>query len=93
LKIISYTSREPIFLFTNTSKVGAGAWVKQGHTPETTISASFHSRKFATIQLHYPVHELKLLAIVDTVKIFQPILYGTTFTIVTDNKSLSYFMK
>jgi hypothetical protein len=39
------------------------------------------------------VHKLELLAIVDAVETFQPILYGTTFTIVTDNKSLSYFMK
>jgi hypothetical protein len=30
---------------------------------------------------------------VDAVEMFQSILYGTTFTIVTDNKSLSYFMK
>jgi hypothetical protein len=39
------------------------------------------------------VHELELLAIVDVVETFQPILYGTTFTIVTNNKFLSYFMK
>jgi hypothetical protein len=39
------------------------------------------------------VPQLLLLAIMDAVKTFQPILYGTTFTIVSDNKSLSYFMK
>jgi hypothetical protein len=30
---------------------------------------------------------------VDVVEMFQPILYGTTFTIVTDTKSLSHFRK
>jgi hypothetical protein len=85
LRPIGYTSGEPIFFFTDASKVGAGAWVGQGPPPETTILVSFHSKRFATTQLHYPVHELKLLAIVDVVEIFQPILYSITFTIVTDN--------
>jgi hypothetical protein len=39
------------------------------------------------------VHELKLLNIVDAVEIFQPFLYGTPFTIVTNNKLHNYFMK
>jgi hypothetical protein len=39
------------------------------------------------------VHELELLAIVDIVETFQPILYSTTFSIVTDNESVNYFMK
>jgi hypothetical protein len=93
LRCISYTSWEPIFLFTDAFKVGAQALVGQGPTPETAIPASFHSQKFATTQLHHPVHQLKLLAIVDVVETFQPILDGTTFTIVTDNKSLSNLMK
>jgi hypothetical protein len=38
------------------------------------------------------VHELVLLANEDVVETFQPILYGSTFTIVTYNKLLSYFM-
>jgi hypothetical protein len=90
---ICYTSGEPIFLFTDTSKLGAGAWVGQGPSPETAIPASFHSKRFATTQLHYPVHELELLAIVDVVETFQPTIYSTTFTIVIDNKSLSNLMK
>jgi hypothetical protein len=93
LRPISYTSGKPIFLFTNASKVAAGAWVGQGPTPATAIPISFHSKRFTTTQLYYPLHELELLAIVDAVETFQPILYGTTFTIVTHNKSLSHFMK
>jgi hypothetical protein len=70
LRPISYTSGEPIFLFTNASKVGAGVWVGQGPTPETVIPASFHNWKFATTQLHYLMYELEFLAIVDAVKTF-----------------------
>jgi hypothetical protein len=90
---ISYTLEESIFLFTNTFKVGAGGWVGQGSTHETAIPASVHGEKFVITQLHYPVHELEHLAIVNIVEMIQPILYNTTFTIVTNNKSLSYFMK
>jgi hypothetical protein len=93
LRPISDSSGELIFLFTNLSKVGAGALVGHGPSPETAILASFRSWKFAIIQLYYPLHELELLAIVDVVETFQPILYGTTFTIVTDNKPFNYLMK
>jgi hypothetical protein len=90
---ISYTLGVAIFLFTNAAKVEVGIWVGRVPKPETTIPVSFHSQKFATNQLQYPRHECELLAIVDIVKTFQSILYDTIFTIVTDNKSSSYFIK
>ena len=92
LRPIDYQSRHPIYLFTDASKVGAGAWIGQGPSPENAHPAAFHSRKFATSQPHYPVHELELLAVVDAVQSFHPQLYGTRFTVVTDNKALSYFL-
>jgi hypothetical protein len=70
LRPISFTSGEPIFLFTHAFKVGVGAWDESGPAPKTAIPASFHSQRFATIQLHYPVHEFELLVIVDAVKTF-----------------------
>ena len=48
----------PVYLITDASKVGAGAWVGQGPSPEKAYPAAFHNRKFATSQLHYLVHEL-----------------------------------
>ena len=92
LRPIEYQSPYPIYLFTDASKVGPGAWMGQGPSPEKAHPAAFHSRKFATIQLHYPVYELELLAVVDGVQSFHPQLYGTRFTVVTDNKALSYFL-
>jgi len=59
---MDYQSRYPIYLFTDTSKVGAGAWIGQGPSLEKAQPAAFYSQKFATSQLHYPVHELELLA-------------------------------
>ena len=89
---IYYQSHHPIYLFTDASKVRAGAWIGQGPSPEKPHPPAFHSRKFATSQLHYPVHELELLAVVDAVQSFHPQLYGTRFTVVTDNKARSYFL-
>ena len=89
---IDYQSPHPIYLFTDASKVGAGAWIGQGPSPGKAHPAVFHSRKFGTSQLHCPLHELELLAVVDIVQSFHPQLYGTRFTVVTDNKELSYFL-
>ena len=86
LRPIDYQSPHPIYLFTDASKVGAGARIGQGPSPEKVHPAAFDSRKFATSHLHYPVHELELLAVVDAVQSFHPQLYGTRFTVVTDNK-------
>jgi hypothetical protein len=93
LRPLDYESPDPIYLFTDASQVGAGAWVGQGPTPQTAQPAAFHSRKFQTSQLHYPVHELETLAIVDAVQAFHPLLSGAPFIVMSDNKSLSYFMK
>jgi len=89
---IDYQPPHPIYLLTDASKVGAGAWIGQGPSPEKAHPAAFQSPKFGTSQLHYPVHELELLAIVDAVYSFHPILYCTRFTVVTDNKALSFFL-
>ena len=56
LRLIDYQSPHPIYLFTDISKVGARAWIGQGPSLEKAHPAIFHSRKFATSELHYPVH-------------------------------------
>ena len=48
LRPIDYQSPHPIYLFTDASKVGAGAWIGQGPLPEKALPAAFHSQKFAT---------------------------------------------
>jgi len=89
---INYQSRHPIYLFTDTSKVRADGWIGQGASLEKGHPVAFHSGRFATSQLHYSVHELELLAIVDAVQSLHPMLDSTRFTVVTDNKGLSLFI-
>ena len=81
-----------MYLFSDASKVGAGEWIGQRLSSEKGHPAACHSRKFATSQLHYPVHELELLAVLNAVQSFHQQLYGTRFTVVADNKVLSYFL-
>ena len=54
---------------------------------------AFHSRTFSATELNYDLHDLELLAIFDTFKIWQHYLEGSTFPIdvVTDHKNLKYF--
>ena len=90
---IDHQSPHRIYLFTDASKVGTGAWMGQGPSlTQKAHPAAFHSRKFTTSQLHYPVHELELLTVVDAVQSFHPQLHGTRFTVIMDNKVLSYFL-
>ena len=89
---IDYQSHHTIYLFTDISKDGVDGWIGQGPSSQKAYPAAFHSRKFAISQLQYPVHELELLAIVDAVQSFHPMLYGIRFTVVTDNKGLLLFV-
>ena len=53
---------------------------------------TFWSGKFNSAQQNYPVHEQELLAIVESLKRFRPLLYGTSFRICTDHKALEFLM-
>ena len=64
---------------------------KDSHLRKHTL-LHYIAENLPTSQLHYPVHELELLAIVDEVQLFHPQLYGPRFPVVTDNKALSYVL-
>jgi hypothetical protein len=49
--------------------------------------------KFTATQQNYPVHELELYVIKESLKKFKYQLHGTKFRIYTDDKSLEHLMK
>ena len=51
---------------------------------------AYASRQLRTHDVNYPTHDLELAAIVHTLKIWRHYLYGETFSIFTDHKSLKY---
>ncbi|XP_042404529.1 uncharacterized protein LOC121994622 [Zingiber officinale] len=51
---------------------------------------SYVSRQLKEHEKNYPVHDLELVAIIFALKIWRHHLYGITFEILTDHKSLKY---
>ena len=67
--------------------------MSQGKDLESANVVAFWSGKWKAAQQNYPVHELELLALVETLKRFRGVLHGTRFIVRTDHKTLEYFMK
>ena len=93
-KALDYSEgAEPIFVTTDGCLTGGGSFVSQGRDPVTSNVVSFWSGKWNSAQQNYPVHKQELLALVETLKRFRGILYGTKFTVRTDHRALIHFMK
>jgi len=84
---------EPVFLVTDASLIGTGAWVGKGPSVSEIRPAAFHSRRFNSVQSNYLTFYKKLLAIVHALEHFRPVLSGCRFTILTDHKPLVAFHK
>ena len=83
-----------IFLVTDASKVGSGAFLCHGETYEEAKKniAAMHSRKFTPAQCNYTTTDQELLAIIDALKSFEHKLLGIQFTIITDHMALQTIM-
>jgi hypothetical protein len=88
------TGRVNVFLVTDASKVGTGAFICHGHKYEDAKRniAALHSRKFSASQENYHTTDQECLAIVDALKAFETRLLGIPFTIVTDHQALQYMI-
>ena len=53
---------------------------------------AYASRQLRPHEVSYPVHDLELAAVVHALKIWRHHLYGETFQVFTDHKSLKYLM-
>jgi hypothetical protein len=81
-----------VFLITDASRVGAGAFLCHGINRDDAKSkiAAIHSRRFTATQENYHTTDQELLAIVDALQAFETKLLGISFTILTDHKALEY---
>ena len=92
LKPIDYNNPDMVWLFTDASPTGTGAWIGQGPTRDTARPAAFHSRKLTPAQNNYPTHQQEALAIVEAMDSFAHLLLHRHFTVVTDHESLTKLM-
>jgi hypothetical protein len=83
---------KPVNLVTDMCMSGAGVHVCQGDDLETAKMIAFWSAKFTTAQQNYSVPEQELLAIVEVLKRFRPILHGIHFRIYMDHEALQFIM-
>lgn len=81
----------PFRVVTDASKVGLGACLMQDHGGGWQPVA-FASKVNSETESKYGITELELAAVVWSIKLFRPYLYGRRFTIVTDHAALKWLM-
>jgi hypothetical protein len=80
----------PIWVISDGSKSGVGAYYGQGMDWQTCRPAGFLSKKFTSAQRNYRTHEHETIAILEALSKWEDKLLGVKFTLVTDNKGLEY---
>ncbi|GMF42572.1 unnamed protein product [Phytophthora fragariaefolia] len=81
----------PFRLVTDACKVGLGACLMQDHGRGRQPIA-YGSKVNSTAETNYSITVLESLAVVWSVKMFRPYLYGRAFTIITDHAALKWLM-
>jgi hypothetical protein len=84
---------EPIFLITNGNATGVAGVIAQGADWKLARIAAFYSAKLNSAQQNYPVHEIEMLAGIETMLRHRDILQGAKFIWITDHKGLIYLLK
>ncbi len=77
---------KPFYIYTNVSTKQLGAVITQDNRP---IAIAFFSWKLSGAQSKYTVTKLELLAIVETLKDFNGMLWGQRINVYTNHKNLT----
>jgi len=85
-----FNPEKECFLYTDASKVGIGAVLKQKQADGELHPVGFFSKKLLDYQLNYSVTELECLAIIEAIEYWHHYLYGKKFTVVTDHQALKW---
>ncbi|EIN06213.1 DNA/RNA polymerase, partial [Punctularia strigosozonata HHB-11173 SS5] len=82
----------PVHMVTDGCLTGIGGCIKQGIDWKTAPVVAFYSAKLSSAQQNYAVHEIELLAGLETMMRHRDLLLGVPFTWYTDHKALVHFM-
>jgi len=74
---INYNNLDPIYVITDASNNAIGGYYGQGKDYRTMPPASFYSRALNSAERNYLTHDKEVLAIVEGVKKWEPVLTGT----------------
>ena len=81
----SYLADEPYEVYCDASHQGLGCVLMQHKR-----AVAYASRQLKVHEKNYPTHDLELAAVVFALKIWRHHLYGCTFVVFSDHKSLKY---
>jgi len=91
---IKYTKDAPtIWMVTDGCATGIAGLISQGPEWKTADIAAFYSAKLNSAQQNYPVHEIEMLAGVETMQRHRDILQGAKFKWITDHKGLIHLLR
>jgi hypothetical protein len=81
-----------VWLVTDGCATGIAGVVSQGDDWKTAMIAAFYFAKLNNAQRNYPVHEIEMLAGVETMLRHKDVLQGVLFKWITDHKGLIYLL-
>jgi hypothetical protein len=82
----------PIWMITDGCATGISGLISQGNDWKTAKIAAFYSAKLNSAQQNYPVHEIEMLAGIETMLRHADVLQGAKFKWLTDHKELIYLL-
>src|SRR5699024_8969589 len=80
-------------LFTDASRIGVGAVLKQEQDDGEYLPIGYFSRRLLSYQRNYSVTELELLAIVEALDYWHYYLIGIKFEIYSDHEPLKWLSR
>ncbi|TYJ58018.1 hypothetical protein B9479_001377 [Cryptococcus floricola] len=82
-----------LYLHTDASNTGIGAWLGSGPTLEEAAPITYDSYALLPADKNYPVHEKELLAIIHALKHWRSLLLGLPIKVLTDHATLQWFFE
>jgi hypothetical protein len=93
-KPLIYSNNAPqIWMVTDGCTTGVAGLISQGPEWKSAKIAAFYSAKLNSAQQNYPVHEIEMLAGVETMLRHRDILQGAQFIWITDHKGLIHLLR
>ena len=90
---VNYAPNAPqVWMVTDGCATGIAGVVSQGNDWKTAKIAAFYSAKLNSAQQNYPVHEIEMLAGIETMLRHRDILQGVKFKWITDHKGLEHLL-
>lgn len=83
---------DQVWMVTDGCLTGIAGVISQGADWKKATVAAFYSAKLNSAQRNYPVHEIEMLAGVETMLRHRDILQGVHFTWITDHKGLIHLL-